>query len=254
MKDSPVTIFNNLRSRKCPCETESVAFFEKRLNEGDHARVGVHVASCKNCLEQLAFLINVTESALPEVPLQLLRRTRQQALATPEKRFSNRTLAFGIAACLAAVVGISLMQKPSPSNLPPIATQDTDKTATDPVAKGIIASTRPEPPGRAPRRYSRGGDVSNPALSLIDPKPNAILKAGGIEFRWRPLPGALHYEVTVAAADGSLIWQSEESESQARMPSSIALAKSSTYFVWVRALFADGKSVASKPVPFAVQP
>jgi hypothetical protein len=98
------------------------------------------VASCKDCLEQLAFLINVTESALPEVPLQLLSRTQQQI--APETIFSNWTPALAIAGCLAAVVGIALMQEPRHSALPTTVVQNVDKSGKNPVEKQTIAFAR----------------------------------------------------------------------------------------------------------------
>lgn len=69
-------------------------------------------------------------------------------------------------------------------------------------------------------------------------------------FRWEPLPNAIAYEVHVVTADGDLVWEKKVNATSVAPPSTVTLTRGSKYFIWVRAVFPDGKTQQSDPVGF----
>ena len=76
------------------------------------------------------------------------------------------------------------------------------------------------------------------------------MRVDTLEFRWEPMPTAVAYEVRVVTADGDLVWEKKVNGTSVTPPRSVSLTKGNKYFIWVRAVFADGKTQQSDPVGF----
>src|SRR5574341_2543378 len=67
------------RTWRCPDEARLAAYFERSLPAPQQQEVEAHVSNCEYCLAQVAFLLEVQDAELPEVPRTLLERARQPA-------------------------------------------------------------------------------------------------------------------------------------------------------------------------------
>jgi hypothetical protein len=94
------------------------------------------------------------------------------------------------------------------------------------------------------------GPSETPAASFIEPSelvslvgPDGPVTERPDRFRWEPVASADTYQVRVYAADGTLVWTSEElMESSAAWPDSISLGEATYY--WGVSAFSAGDIVA----------
>ena len=87
------------------------------------------------------------------------------------------------------------------------------------------------------------GDGSAPAVTTVSPPEGATIEASPT-FTWRPVAGASAYRISITRADGDSVWAASVSDTAVRAPEGTLTQGSGTYFWYVDALLADGRSVA----------
>lgn len=261
------------RGWRCPDETRIAAYADGRLGGAARSSVEAHVADCDHCRAQVAFLVRAAESpADVAVPAQLISRAR--SLVTEKPRESGfrgwRWAATAAVACLILTVGLTLVLKfgrPEAAQAPELIAQSREQGAppAPPISLATqtpapAAATPPVPAARAdtPRPKTERTPApatrkpsANPLLpELLSPRDGAVLRRGGLEFRWRPVGEAVFYEVSLMSAAGDLVFQTQTAETRLTLPADVALASGAKYFVWVRAHLRQGKTSKSDLVSF----
>ena len=84
---------------------------------------------------------------------------------------------------------------------------------------------------------------SAPAVTTVSPPEGATIEASPT-FTWRPVAGASAYRISITRADGDSVWAASVSDTAVRAPEGTLTQGSGTYFWYVDALLADGRSVA----------
>jgi hypothetical protein len=188
------------KTSECLDEFAVVDFVDGVMNPDDRAAMLVHLASCASCRSEVAALSRlITQPAI---------RSELERLDTAESRTASprRFVKFGgiiAAAAAAAVVALLLVPR-------------------SPQGEG--------PAGTAQHRAA--------VLTLSAP-PVTVAPAGPVEtpvrFVWTSVPRADRYELTLFDQSGSILWQTESSDTLVVLPDSIALASGASYFWKVEA-------------------
>jgi len=82
---------------------------------------------------------------------------------------------------------------------------------------------------------------------LQSPREGAVLKRGQLNFSWRPLAGAVSYEIKIVTEEGSLVYSETTTQIQLQPNTKLAPGK---YFVSVVAQMPDGRTASSRMVKF----
>ncbi len=230
------------RSWGCLSEAELAAYADGRLEGPAKRRVEEHLADCGFCLEQIGFLLRPQEGPASEpVPQRLqaqaLELGRRPGVVRPVHRW-------GAAAAAAAAAALVLMLRTPSPQVPAIPSSPT-------VAPTSQAPT-PAPAPAAPERV-RSRPVGPLRPEPILPRPDSLVPRGSLEFRWKPVPRSLFYDVRVATAAGDLLWEGKATATSLRPPVDLPLEGGQKYFVWVRAHLPDGKTVQSRALAFSVK-
>ncbi|MDP9268490.1 MAG: hypothetical protein M3P27_09240 [Acidobacteriota bacterium] len=199
----------------------------------------------------MAFLLEVQDGELPEVPRVLLERVRQPAnRATP---FAPGWKWGSAAAALAAVMVVASVfvwrDQPAPaapSNNIAHREQAPQVAVVTPAPQLPAKSTKGSPAGEA-----RGQAPSSQEPRVLEPKPNAKVDPANLDLRWAGIPRALFYEVIITDPSGHRVWGHKAEQEQAHVPIEAGL-KPGPYFVWVRAHLPEGKVVRTRAVTFTV--
>jgi putative zinc finger protein len=87
------------------------------------------------------------------------------------------------------------------------------------------------------------GDGSAAAVTTVSPQEGAAIEPSQT-FAWRPVAGATSYRISITLADGDSVWAASVADTAVRAPEQALTGGSGTYFWYVDALLADGRSVA----------
>jgi len=240
------------RTWRCPDEAQLAAYFERRLPAPEQQEVEAHVSNCEHCLAQVAFLLEVQDAELPEVPRSLLERARQPA--SSGKTFSGMVWRWSPAvAVLAGVVVVASIlvwrDRPAPGAQPNRSApreQASQRAASIPAPQVTEGSKT-----GSTAQVVRGQTPPSLEPKVLKPKLGARVNAENLELRWAGVPQALFYEVLVTNPSGELIWSGKVEQERVRMPAEARLRPGS-YFVWVRAHLPEGKVIRSQAVTFTV--
>ena len=232
----------------CPDEERLAAYVDGHLAPEAQEHLERHLVGCDFCLGQVGFLLRQPEAAMPaDVPEALLRRasalTEERAgfPARPMLRWGTAAVA---AACLVLVLATNLRRQI------PVPPEPSSPAA--PVAP--IPSTRSAPTAQPspPRAVRSLGKVSR-ELQVVHPREGDVLGPGDVVFRWRPVPGALYYQVRVVTEEGDVVWEERLEGTQLTAPSDLHLVAGQGFFLRVRAYLPDGKAITSRVVGFKTQ-
>lgn len=212
-------------------------------------RLQGHLAECDYCLSQIAALVRLEGVSMPEnVPPALLARaielgkTPPSVSAWPAVRWGAVAAA---TACL-AIFATVWMHRPETSPLPsPVPVTRPSEIPT--AAPRVVAAPAPTP------REVRNGKVAGPSLRLLAPREGSVLARQESDIRWTEVPGSLYSEVRVMTADGDLVWEGRAEGNQTRLPANIPLVPGAKYFVSVRVVLTEGKTVTSPVVGFTTR-
>ena len=211
----------------CLDEAEVVAFAEGGLEGRARRRAERHLARCPYCLGQLAFAARAEALKAPaeDVARFLERASRSRAKAPGWLGASRPSWAF-----LTAAAGVVLL-----------------------VA--IVVLWHPvTPPSGEDQPVVRNGVVGALAPTLVEPAEGQAVRPTALAIRWRPVPEALHYRVTLVTAAGDVVWQRRTDGTSVRPPPSVDLGAGESYFVWVEADLRGGGTVSSEVVGFRTAP
>ena len=140
-------------------------------------------------------------------------------------------------------VGMESVAAPRPVPAPPRASwrryTPLALAASLVLAVGVGLLWRGVPPG------SDGITRGTSAVTLLAP-PTEARSDGGIAFVWRPVAGAVRYELEVVDSAGAVAFSTSTPDTTATLPNAIRLAPDAEYRWWVRASDATGAQRASE--------
>lgn len=232
--------FPPIRRFHCPDEQQLAAYVDQQLIGAERERVESHLARCDSCLQQVGFLIKESQAPAGFAPSALVHHAKNLATGAGERApFGWRWVTVAAASAL-VVIGLLAWRLPGkgteqhPSMIataqqPPVPLiGDETKSA----AESVRSASQPE---------------AKPAV--MAPQPGAIVRASDFTIRWEPVPEAAAYEVRVVTAEGDLVWRKRVQKNSVNPPKQ-TLRPGLKYFVWVRALLANGKILQSPAVGF----
>lgn len=227
---------------RCPDEQELAAYVGQQLIGAERERVESHIAKCDSCLRQIGFLVRHANGVDTPVPARFLARARQ--LKSGARKDSPLVWAWaGVAAAIVLVVISATLGRQAQLKR---AKERAVSIAAVEQRQSPDSSSNPDLQADDSVR-SRSQGVSLPVV--LFPQPGATVHASDFSIRWQPISHAVAYEVRVVTADGSLVWHKRVRAVSVRPPAQI-LRSGSKYFVWVRALLADGDTQVSPAVSF----
>lgn len=220
------------RRAGCPSDTAIAAFVDGNADARERQQIEVHLGRCPACLEQVAFLSQSSEAALPQmVPAEWLARAR----ALPDSKLEGRASWTWSWAAVAGAVGCILL-----------------------VVVVMLRHSGPPTPAMSPAERIAAPGVRGPAApsvgpELLSPAPGAALSERNPEFQWTPVADAADYQITILTASGDIVWEQETQATSVKLAGDVHLKFGQKYFVVVRAALREGKWLRSKPTPFVVR-
>lgn len=235
----------------CLDETELAAYADKNLDEKAADRTVRHLGTCVECREQLAFLVHMQRPAnAMEPPSAWLARV-EEITNKPAKahfRWQLATAAVGLA--MAILMFVILPRPAGKASAPSRAAS----IAPSPVV--VANSALPSKPNMthdvSDRDVERNA-ADNQTVAIIAPMKGSHISDQS-RLRWRPVDGAVYYEVKLLTKDGDLIFQSKEEEPAAHIPDDLLITEKQEVFLMVYAHLADGKTIASQAVRLILTP
>jgi hypothetical protein len=235
------------RGWRCPDEASLAAFVDAQTDENSRVRVLNHLIGCRFCRDQVAAAVRIQSG---QVPSEILPGLLAQARSFAENKRSGRgspTLRWGaLAAAVASVALVLAVTYRQPESL---TTLPKFRPAPPPISSAptAIPSVATELPSVRNRQNATA------APDLLYPREGWAVSPTGIEFRWKPVPTALTYNVRVVTEDGDVVWEGESQDPQIKLPSSVQLASGESFYVRVGANLPEGKTVTAKVVSFVVK-
>lgn len=215
------------RTTECPEEAVIAGYSDGNLSLAERMPLEAHLATCRYCRGQLGILslLEAESDSPPAVPETVMMAARQLVVDdTTSRPIGNRGWAAGLAAAaLAAMLGLAVWL--------PQGGQ---------VGRSGGSAVRTVVPKQA-------------LLMVLQPRESELVPAEEVEIRWTEVSQALSYQLLLVTSDGDIVWKTELEQTQAKLPDNLEMEASSTYFVWIRALLPDGKTLRSTAVGFQVQ-
>ena len=231
------------RKWSCPGEEMIAAYADGALRNIRKTWVEFHLAGCQRCRLLVAGVIKARrEVDLPLPPEEV----RWNAIGAEGRRSPPRRwiwVPVGALAVLALLaVATIFLRKPdllivrSPSPSVP-----------------LVAKSEPTAPLRAPvrdiERTSRSTDL---VPSVLLPQADSVIRRERLHFGWNAVPHSRYYEVRLVTSDGDLVWEGQTEKPELQPPSDLVV-RDGSYFVWITAYLADGRTAKSSPVKFGVK-
>lgn len=238
----------------CPTETNLAAYAEGRVSGLKKVRLENHLSGCSRCLQQIGFLVRMASEkpGLEEIPFGLLLRARElptktKKLALPAWRWATAgaTLVFLMAFSL-----VFLRQAEPPMNPKPELPSPPGQSISEATASS--APSQPADDSATGVRSVGNGLTITSSPEIVFPVEGLKLVRQDLEFRWKPFPRALFYEIRLTTAEGSLVWEARAEQPQSRPPENVTLIPDQKYFVTVLAYLPDTRIMKAKPVGFVV--
>jgi hypothetical protein len=236
------------RGWRCPNETTHAAYVDARLSGSPKLQFERHLADCCYCLNQVAALVRLqAEDAPSDVPPELILKARA-LVERPGRRAPEPLLRWGaVAAAAASIVLVVVTTHRQPHS-------STTVSPTQPLRPPAVlpAPSMPTPQPATPPTI-RSQESPAPTLQLVYPREGSVLALRDLEFRWKPVPGALYYDIRVVTQEGDMIWEGRAEGTRAKLPSNTSLKAGEGFFVRVRAYLPEGKTITSRTVGFKVK-
>lgn len=265
--------------RGCPADLRLAAYSEGGLIQAERAALESHLADCSQCRAQVAFLVKSTDWPEPDaVPARLLFSAKRLAAANKPAHsprwgwlwaapaFASLLLAVGLFVALrpdrsATEQGASvpMIAQTLPAHNPSPSVSPVAAAPPMPTPAAVAGSSRrPMPDDPRAKRAStpdprvRRAEINGLSPALSFPRDGSMLSRGEVEFRWRPVPETVFYEVHVVTAAGDLTFSERTEETRLRLPPDVSLAPGAKYYVSVRAHLREAKTAKSNFVGFHV--
>lgn len=122
----------------------------------------------------------------------------------------------------------------------------------------VVFAPRPETdvPGSEVLRARQqpGGAEGASALRIISPASGDTIDRAGIVFAWQSHPGKPLFRLTLSDGSGRELWSAESRDTALILPAGVSLDRGRTYFWYVDAVGADGRSLTTRTQRFATAP
>jgi hypothetical protein len=202
--------------RPHPDEVTTAAYLDGALVERERDRFESHLAGCDACREGVVSL-RVGDDEAGSAPAVWVARARA---VPPCTIYSTARIPAWAAAAAATILlaGALALRVPAPA--------------------AASRTFRSEP---------------EPAIAPLYPSSGSRVAAGGLRFRWSPIPGADRYRVTLRTTTGETLGRVEVPASQTELAWPGAALPSGTLLWSVEALSLDRVIAASRPTPFTVR-
>jgi len=231
------------RGWNCPDEQALASFLDRACDPEVRAQLEDHLSACSYCRALVAESVKTQRlENLRPVPSAVLSRVRSIGNTAPRRLWwSWLPLTIAPAGCAALLLFVWL-RATEPLDLP---------RWTAPSAPAVFKSPSPVAEIVRPSDVVRGSDNRFPLPTIIFPADSSVIQPDRINFRWRAVPQASHYQVRVLTAEGELLWQHDSAENHLRADGGLILP-AGKYFVLVSAVMENGRSQESSPVEFRV--
>jgi hypothetical protein len=237
------------RGWRCPDENRLAAFIDAQLDDSTRERLLIHLENCSYCCDQVAAVVRLQSGgkAPIEVPPELLVRTR--ALAEQDRSAQRMpVLRWGTAAvAVASLILVATVAFRRPHVPPEAPSAQPSPPETSSPAPSLPTSTPAAP------RLVRNLENATGVPQVLYPREGDVVSPEAVEFRWKRVRGALSYDVRVLTEDGNLVWEGRAEDATIRVPATIQLTDGGSFYVRVRALLPEGKTVTSKVVGFKIK-
>jgi len=98
------------------------------------------------------------------------------------------------------------------------------------------------------------GSEGTPGLRALAPVDRDTVEGSGLAFAWSSQPGRSLYRLTLTDASGRALWLRDTPDTTLALPVDVSLSGGVTYFWYVDALDADGRSVTTGTRRFTIAP
>ncbi len=205
-----------MTERGCPNDQRIAALLDGQLDEQDRATTLGHVDACEACLDRLARLTALMDSAPPEVPPALV------AAAIARPTWQIRRLAPVAAVAAGLIVAVAVWRTPTggqPGDVPHTVAPSPVRTAA-PSTSTLIVET---------------------------PADNEQL-AAGFEVRWTGPAGTVFSEVKLTTAAGDVLWSAHVQGDRSHVTVPVAVPDGAPSYLWVTAHLPEGRRLASNVI------
>jgi anti-sigma factor ChrR (cupin superfamily) len=115
-----------------------------------------------------------------------------------------------------------------------------------------IPATRSGWTGNQPQAVDRTRPGPSARLTVLGPAPDAVLD-GQPTFAWHAADAGSRFKLTLVDEQGATLWSVDTGDTVVTPPHDVVLAPGRTYFWYVDALGADGRSMTSGAQRFTVR-
>jgi len=230
------------RKWSCPPDYLIASYLDATLREEERSRVEVHLTKCRHCRQVLGDTVIAQREIDLSPPIALFNK----GIEMLPTRTIGRAWLLAPVAVVAIIVAVAITMLPRHKEqaiVPPpqsISAPVIAKSAAAPNTKPRVADVQ------------RSLPTVNPTLHITFPRAGDAFKNGPSQIRWKGVPQAGSYEVSILASDGDLVWKSETRELALELPPNVSL-KDGSYFISVTSYLQNRKMVKSKPVSFVVK-
>ena len=228
----------------CPDDRTIAEYVDGALRQDGKARVESHLAKCERCRLIVADVVKLQrEIDLPAPPSEIGRSVVR--LAPPASRRSHWFWipAAAMASIALVAMTISLLREPQK-----LRVMSPPSPSAPMIAKAEPATPRSTPVPDVVRKSSAPEQLP----VVLFPQAGSMTAGEHLQFKWTEVSRSRNYEVRVVTSDGDLVWEGQTMKSDLRLPDDVVL-KAGTYFVWITANLADGRTAKSSPVQFIVK-
>jgi hypothetical protein len=111
----------------------------------------------------------------------------------------------------------------------------------------------------AEREAVRGGGAADeietaPSIQVLSPADEETIAGPGVLFVWAGQPGRPLYRLTLTDGSGHALWIRDTADTTTALPAAVTLARGHTYFWYVDALDAAGRSLTTGTRTFSTRP
>ncbi|MFN2530742.1 MAG: hypothetical protein ABR555_05560 [Pyrinomonadaceae bacterium] len=246
------------RGWRCPDDNQLAGYLNGQFR--DRRKIEKHCADCQRCLETVAFLVQQFEPA-ENVPTGAMNLVRSLAEPRQSPSWNSRWAFAAASACVLIVAALLLWQLRSGNTPAPPADLVAQRnepavSAKEPPSIGnptkpVAASQLEKPKTSSTHESLVRGTASEPRLSVIFPRENAMMHLSQQTVLWKPVPEAVFYEVKIVAGDGTPVVSQSTNNTELRLGVD-TLQSGSQYFVTIIAHLSGARTVKSQLVKFRV--
>jgi hypothetical protein len=118
----------------------------------------------------------------------------------------------------------------------------------------VLVARGPRPAEEPLRGGNMVGSEGTPGLRALAPVDRDTVEGSGLAFAWSSQPGRSLYRLTLTDASGRALWLRDTPDTTLALPVDVSLSGGGTYFWYVDALDADGRSVTTGTRRFTIAP